>query len=108
MSIVATPFYFALTCGRGRRGDNLHFVALDARLDAKGVVLRHVNPDPDHVAVGHRKHRSAARGIGRDQAADVDVPLRNDTVKRSDDLLVDLLLVVILELLLYRRSIVLS
>jgi len=35
-------------------------------------------------------------GVGRDQAADVNVALCDHAVERSDDLLIDLLLIVIL------------
>jgi hypothetical protein len=70
--------------------------SLDAGLDAKGIVLRHINPNTDHVAVGHRKHCGAAGRVGRDQAADIDVALRDHAIERGDNLLIDLLLVIIL------------
>jgi len=64
---------------------------LDPGLDTERGVVRDINPDPDHVAVGQRKHRDAARSVRRDQAADIDVALRDDVVERSEDFLVDLL-----------------
>ena len=80
---------------------------LDAGLDAKSGILRHIKPNPDHVAVGHRKHRGAAGRVRRDQAADVDVALRDQAVERSDNLLIDLLLIEIFQLRLHCRGIVL-
>src|SRR5205814_6392521 len=82
--------------------------SVDPGLDAKGSVLRHIDPDPDHVAALQRKHRGAARRVGCDQAASIDVALRDHAVEGSDDLLVNLLLIDRLQLLLHRRSIVLS
>jgi hypothetical protein len=58
--------------------------------------------------VGDRKHRGAAGRLGRDQAAAIDVALRDHAIERSDDLLIALLLIVIIQLLLHRREIALS
>jgi hypothetical protein len=79
---------------------------LDPGLDAKRVVLRRIDPDPDHIALGQRKHRGAAARVGRDQAADIDVALRDHAVEWSNHLLIDLLLVVKAQLCLRRRGIV--
>ena len=58
--------------------------------------------------MGDRKHRGAAGRLGRDQAAAIDVALRDHAIERSDDLLIALLLIVIIQLLLHRREIALS
>ena len=46
----------------------------------------------DNVPLHDREHESAAGRIGLNQAADIDVALRDDAVERSDDLLIGLLL----------------
>src|SRR5271165_3553298 len=74
----------------------------------KGGVLRHIDPNADHVAVNHGEHRSAARRVGRDQAADIDVPLGYDAVKGGNHLLIDLLLACHPELSRQRRGVKLS
>ncbi len=65
---------------------------IDTGLHSDGRVLRHVEPDPHDVALGQSEHEGAARRIGLDQAADIDVPLRHNAVERGDDLLIGLLL----------------
>jgi hypothetical protein len=48
--------------------------------------------DAHDIAVRYREHKGAARRIGLDQAADIDVALGDDTVERGDDPLISLLL----------------
>ena len=81
--------------------------SIDTRLYPKGGVLRHIDPDADHVAVYHGEHRAAAGRVARDQAADIDVSLRHDAIERGDHLLIDFLLVCILQLGLHRCGVVL-
>ena len=102
---IGDPRHFAMKGEVGHRGHAKD--RLDAWLDAKGFILRHINPNADLVAVGHRKHGGAAGRVRRDQAADVDVALRDQAVERSDNLLIDLLLIEIFQLRLHCRGIVL-
>ena len=83
-----------VTAGHFRHADD----GLDPRRDAEGLVLRHVELDADHVALHHGEHEGAAGGVGLDQAADIDVALRDDAIERRDHALIDLLLMQDLQL----------
>jgi hypothetical protein len=52
----------------------------------------HEELDPQHAALAQREHEGAARRVGLDQGADVDVPSGHDAIERGDDLLIGLLL----------------
>src|ERR1700720_3013575 len=74
----------------------------DPGLDPNGRLLRHKKLDAHDVAVRYREHKGAARRVGLDQAADIDVALGDDTVERGDDPLIGLLLLEHLDLGLLR------
>jgi hypothetical protein len=65
---------------------------VDTGLHSDRCVLRHVEPDPHDVALGQGEHEGAARCIGLDQAADIDVASGHDAGERGDDPLISLLL----------------
>jgi hypothetical protein len=88
---VGDPSDLAMEREVGHRGDAND--GLNPGLNAKGAVLRYINPDTDHIAVSHREHRRPAGSIGSDQAANVDIPLGYHAIKWCGDLLIDLLLV---------------
>jgi hypothetical protein len=63
-------------------------IAVTPGLTPTAASWRHEKLDAHDVAVRYREHKGAARRIGLDQAADIDVALGNDAVERSDDPLI--------------------
>src|SRR5262249_38479487 len=57
---------------------------IDAWRHAEGGVLRHVDPDADHVDLHDLEHEGAAGGVALHQTANVDVALSDDPVERRD------------------------
>jgi hypothetical protein len=74
----------------------------DPRDDTLRRLLRHEKLDAHDVAVRDREHKSAARRVRLDQAADIDVALGDDPVERRNDPLIGLLLLEHLDLGLLR------
>lgn len=68
-------------------------------------ILGHEYLCADHVALHNAEHEGSARGIGLDEAADVDVAPGNDAVERRDHALIVLLLAQYLPLRLLRRDV---
>ena len=57
--------------------------SVDARRHAEGRVLRHVDPDADHVLLHDLEHEGAAGGVALHQAPNIDVALGDDAIERA-------------------------
>jgi hypothetical protein len=78
---------------------------IDAGGDREGEILGHEHARANDVALQDAEQERPARGIGVDQAADVDVALGNDAVEWRDHTLIGLLLAQYLQLPLLRRDV---
>ena len=51
-----------------------HHLRRVAVLEAEDGVLRHIDLHPQDIGARDREHRRAARGVGGDEIADIDLP----------------------------------
>ena len=98
---IGNSRHFAFKAAVGYLGDANNRFGSGGQSERR--VLRHIDPDADHIALHDGEHERPGCRIGLHESADIDISLSDDAVERRYDTQIGLLLIENLELRLFRR-----